>query len=816
MKKLFFITLILTLGMVSCQREANPAGGEATVIYVSAQPTKTALGDASGSTRPVYWTNGDCLSLNGTTSEPLSGLAADAATASFSFGSGSFSAPYNLLFPASYWKDATHVTLPDTQTWADGNGVTIPLAGIASAIDGTSTSDLAHLCAILHLRIKKSASVSAANLTSVTFKGNNGEQVCGDFEIDYSSASLTPAGTGAEVALTLNQALSESQALDIFLSVPAQTYSKGFSVVLEDAQSRTMTISTGSSPVTFTQGKIARSPITEFVPGDNSQFTLEDLPIESIGFDGYNVTGRVVDQNGNGLSGVVVSDGLQCVRTMGDGRFYLNSNLSKTKFVWVSTPSGYLPQVEAGIPKYYKLLTSGTLSGGVYDMGDYALNAMANPDHFTILMSADPQPRDHTKWNIDNVAYRSVRAAEDLYRELTETAMGIGGRQVIGICLGDLVHEDMDLLSSYALTLGTLGYPTYNVMGNHDYDTSAADDDAGAVPFENLFGPRNYSFNMGGLHFVVLDNIIMKKVGTNLTMDPDHDKGGLTEEVWAWLQADLALVPTSTKLMVCSHAPMFKADSNAERTGGSHPVQYGPEYGDLIDNYAEIHAWAGHTHSTFNFNYKSSHAHKRVQVHTLARSTGELWTNEYLASGTPRGFTVVNVDNGEVTWKFHPTRYQKAAFQGQGSSYAAPAYTYRDWDYVSNTAVMRVGGGDLTEDYQMHVYAPGVYEAGYAYVNVFLWDDKWQKPAFSLNGGAATEMTPIAYDAVGSYDYATHEFREYYLDKSSQIQSVSSEYPNDTQGLWTIFKVPCDAATGTGTVTVTDRFGNVYSQSISW
>ncbi len=42
--------------------------------------------------------------------------------------------------------------------------------------------------------------------------------------------------------------------------------------------------------------------------------------------------------------------------------------------MWVSTPSGYTAPAPAGIPQYYKRLASGTLSAGVYDMGDYVLS----------------------------------------------------------------------------------------------------------------------------------------------------------------------------------------------------------------------------------------------------------------------------------------------------------------------------------------------------------------------------------------------------------------------------------------------------------
>lgn len=822
MKKVFLYIALAPLSlMVACQQMAQPEQEEpqdgVTVVSVATTKTKTALGDLSGTARPVYWVDGDQMALNGSVSKPLTGMTPDASSAKFSF-TESFSSPYKLLYPASLYKDATHVTLPATQTWMSGNVVPVPLASETTSLQGTVS--IGHLASILHLRVKKDPAVSASNLVKVVVKGNAGEQVCGDFEIDYSSATLTPAGTGAEVTLNVDQALSESADLDMFVVVPSGEFASGVTVVLEDALHRSMTMKTPA--MTFAKGGIKRGASFNFTPAALAQeLVFEDDEIEEavIAPSGYNVTGRVVDSStGKGLEGVVVSDGIKCVRTLQDGHFYIESNLSKTKFVWVSTPSGYLPPVSAGLPQYYKLKSDVTPSAGVYDFGDYSLTPDDTQDHFTFFMTADPQPRGN--YIVDYAAYRSLEICQDLYTELQETAAPIlaSGQKVYGMCLGDIVHEDMSLFGQYVTGLGTLGYPTYNLIGNHDNDPAAADDDAGAVPFESYFGPRNYSFNMGGIHFVVLDDIIMSVKNGRLT----GMTYGLTDDIWEWLQADLSYMPLSSTLMVFAHSPLFKLDTGSERTNTS---RLGSEYGGLINKYAEVHAWAGHSHKTFNYNYPADHRHKHVQVHTVARSTGELWTNEYLAEdGTPRGFTIVDIKDGKVSWKFHPTKYQSASFKGtvvlssgKYPAYPAPSYTYRDWNYVGNTAVMKNGGGSLTEDYQMHVYAPGAYEAGYVYANIFLWDDKWETPQFSLDGGAPTEMTHIDATAAGSYDKASWELHNYYTSNADARKRVGSDYAlPETSGKHTIFRVACTAEHGTGTVTVTDRFGNNYTGSITW
>ena len=661
----FFLAVLLLVPACNKVAEIQEPEGVRTQIEVSLpEVTKTFLVPSVNGSRKVFWSNGDRICLNGLVSDPLSDASAESSHAMFAFSSTP-SAPYKLLYPSAFYKNSSTVTLPATQSYVDGGFATgtEPLAGYVASAGAPAT--MKHLCCVLQLKIKKHQGVDAGTIQKITFRGNAGEQVSGDFTIDYAAATLASASSAEGDKLleySLSKTLSESTALEVYLVVPAQTYASGFTVEVENSAHRTMT-KARSEAVTLTAGKIMKLPEFTFEPE-------EELPE-------HNVTGRVVDNVGTPLEGVVVSDGLQSVKTLANGKFYMNSTVDAVRFVFVSTPSGYMPPVESGKPKFYKAKSSAAVSGGIYDFGDYVLTPVDNPNRYTLLITADPQPRKYSKWNNDRIAYKSLDVCEDLYSELADVASGISGRQVYGICLGDIVHEDMTLFDTYDNALAKLGYPTYNVIGNHDNNPDAADDDAAAVPFESHYGPRNFSFNIGGIHYVVLDDLIMKDNGSGKLTSSDR---GITDEIWAWLQSDLAFIPTSSKLMVCSHGPMFRVINGNERSNTS---LHGPDYGDLINDYSEIHAWAGHTHETFNYNYPTNHRHKRVQVHTLARSTGELWTNEYLASGTPRGFTVVEVDNGTVTWKFHPVTRQTGAFVGVTSgicSAGPPAYTWRDWD----------------------------------------------------------------------------------------------------------------------------------------
>lgn len=792
----------MLLWLAGCGQEGPEVAIEdETILVVGLPGEKTSIGASQEGKRKVFWADGDCISLNGVVSDALSGVGEARSSADFRVP-GVFDLPYSVLYPASYYKDAATITLPAAQTYSSGSAI-VPMA--CSVTEAGSSAGLSHLCTILRLAV-----TGSDQLVSVSFKGNAGEQVSGDFTIDYKAATLTPASTAEadkEFTITVGQALSADTPLELFLCLPAGNYASGFTVTLTGADNQTMTVKRGSS-INCVAGHVLVPATLAYDPSVGSvSFDLElgGLDMDVLVMNDYNVQGRVVDNAGNPVEGVVVTDGEVCVKTMFDGSFYMQSELDATDFIYISTPAGYLPEMQGGIPVFYKRISSLSTSGGVLQCGDFVLTPVANPNNATLFFTADPQPRD-SKWSMDNIAYRSLACCNDMYRELRETAAGISGRQVYGICLGDIVHEDMSLYSNYAEGLSTLGYPTFNVIGNHDNDPEADDDAAGAAPFESWFGPRNYSFNIGKMHFVVLDDISMYRENGALK----SYNNGLDDIAWNWLKADLAKVPKTTTLMVCAHGPMFRKAPDGE-VSSRDATLHGEDYGTLIRSFSKVHAWAGHTHCTFNYIYPASHRYRNLEVHTLSRSTGELWTNEYLSGGTPRGFTIVEIRNGVVSsWRFHPTKYQSGAFHGP----TEPSFKYRDWTYVSGVAKMNNGGATLDESYQMHVYPPGSYASGdgYLYVNVFLWDTKWDTPVF-VSGGSSKTMELVTSE--DRYDLGEIEMSSFYKANASILKNysgypaVGTNYPN------TLFRVAAPAS-GSGTVKVTDRFDNEYSQTVTW
>ena len=512
----------------------------------------------------------------------------------------------------------------------------------------------------------------------------------------------------------------------------------------------------------------------------------------------WTISGCVKGDDGKALEGVVVSDGLNCVKTDKEGRYYLPADLSKAEYVMVSTPSGYSAPVEDGHACFWKWLKdSSKESNGKYSV-DFTLNKISNPNRYSVFIFADPQPRGRTA-GYDKIAYHSLDCCDDMYLDMKEYAATRKSYPVYGIGLGDIVHRDLSLLPQYRNGMAATGVTTYNVIGNHDQGnkTNLSDPEA-SRPYEEIMGPTNYSFNLGNMHYLMLDNMMVQA-----NKPADECATGLTDDIWKWVQNDLKHVPLDTPLMVCAHSPMMRTESGSNRSG-SHLG----ELRNLLSKYKKAYVWAGHTHTSFNYVDKDNPV---IETHTVSRVTGALWTNEYLgANGTPRGYIVFDYDNGDVSWKFKPLYYQKGSYVGNYTRGDQFDYVWRDWDYVNGRAIMKSTDKPLDDSYQMQVFPPKTYGDDYLYVNIFLWDELWNTPRFTMDG--TTSVMKRVTEKDFCYSYSDWFITDFYSTRSVSSTDFTPNKNNNSS----MFRVHVDSESGSGTVTVKDRFGNEHKSTITW
>ena len=224
--------------------------------------TKTILGDAQGDVRPVLWSKGDQISVNGVASQALN-IESNAASADFTLNA-ELTAPYSIIYPATMVKDGSSViTLPSQQKAASGDNIisgSLPMAGYSN----TLSAKMGQLCGILGIHLKAGSQTGLIRYIEVTATG--GEPVSGDFSVDCQYCKLSSEAQGVNVIrMEIQKALSTESASAFNVILPAGVYSQGFSVKVVDENGQAMIRNIGGS-LELEAGKLMLMPELTFVP----------------------------------------------------------------------------------------------------------------------------------------------------------------------------------------------------------------------------------------------------------------------------------------------------------------------------------------------------------------------------------------------------------------------------------------------------------------------------------------------------------------------------------------------------------------------
>lgn len=368
-------------------------------------------------------------------------------------------------------------------------------------------------------------------------------------------------------------------------------------------------------------------------------------------FDDVNHDGR--QQPGEpGLEGVAVSNQDQVVLTDAQGRYALP--VTDETILFVTVPAGWGAPVDSlGRPRFYYIHhpkgSPRLFYGGVAPTGrlphqvDFPLERHPrDTDAFTLLVLADPQPA--TWQELDWLE-------QDVLSEL------VGTQADLGVVLGDLVFDRLDLFRPLSEALARVGVPFHVVLGNHDIDTDAPDQAASDDTFERFFGPSWYSFERGKVHFVALNTIRWQP-------NRRHWTPGISDRQLGWLAQDLAHVPKDDLVVLLTHVPIL--DPNLTPEGQRHrPIPGSDRLLELLRDRTVL-ALSGHTHTTARLVLGPDDGWKgRSTFEQLVCTTGAgaWWSGPFdergipsalQADGTPNGTTLVDFDGSHYRLRFRP------------------------------------------------------------------------------------------------------------------------------------------------------------------
>jgi hypothetical protein len=397
---------------------------------------------------------------------------------------------------------------------------------------------------------------------------------------------------------------------------------------------------------------------------------------------------------------------------------------------------------------------------------NFALLPAKEETEFTALVFGDPQP-----YNLMEIQF--------FEKGVVSEVAGITNAK-FGISLGDLVGDDLALFKPYQEVISKIGIPWFNVIGNHDLNLDGKIEEHTDETFEAHFGPSNYAFNYGKVHFIVLENILYPD-----PRDGSGYWGGFREDQLAFVKNDIAFVPKDYLIVLAFHIPLFD-----EGYGDSYRDSDRDALFDLLKDFPHTLSLSAHTHLQRHEFFKADAGWKQPKPHhhyNVGTTSGDWYkgkTNEKgipvsrMRDGTPKGYAFI--------------------------------------DFKGNSYKLRYKVADKESSYQMEIFAPKVIEkdkrttAG-IFVNFFIGNEK-STLRYRIDEGKWQDMRYIEeYDPI----YLLEMFE---WDTTTELlDGKRPSNPEKSKHLWRA-NIPTQLPAGKHVIEVEaiDMFGNQFNAQTSY
>ena len=504
----------------------------------------------------------------------------------------------------------------------------------------------------------------------------------------------------------------------------------------------------------------------------------EDNPIGPE--EGSTVWG-LVSCEGKGIPGVVVSDGVEVVATDSRGVYQMSSS-KQNGYVFISGPSGYEVAARGVLPQFHKQVAK---SAYVCQRIDFNLYESGDQTKHTMLYFGDMHMANRTK---DRAQFRTFTSEINEYMKANSAA------KVYAITLGDMTWDQFWYTNAYGFdeylndVNAREGLQIFHTIGNHDHDMNATGDFYTVAKFREKICPNYYSFNVGDIHYVVLDDIECTNASASTTDGSVRSyKNNLTSEILDWLKKDLSFVSKTTPLVVTLHAPVHDRNGNAGLGNNSVFLSLIYDYNTTIVS--------GHSHVLYNV-VKS----KYVEQNSGAVCAAWWWAGKYNPTfnigtdGAPNGYRITSVSGKEQNSLFkaigRPEDYQFRAYDRNSICINAANYGVQP----ERESIL------FEEDYGSYRTASSANEV---IVNVWDWDPSWKVEMFE--NGKALSVSQMS----GSYDPAF--LIAYTIPRLLENNGVTWHSSKTNH----LFKAAASSATSSVEIKVTDDEGRVYTQTMA-
>lgn len=508
----------------------------------------------------------------------------------------------------------------------------------------------------------------------------------------------------------------------------------------------------------------------------------------------------VVYSGGRPLVGVSVSDGDLITQTDANGHYWLNS-AKRNNLAFVILPSGFEAIITEGLPQFWAHCTQGAT---VSEQINFALSPKENDRH-TVVAFTDAHLANRNS-PLDYVQFRN-----GIFNELKETYNN--DNRVIGLNLGDFSWDLYWYSNNYALKeakkeLATLTFPVFSAMGNHDNDPYMANDFEGENSWRNIMGPVYYSMNIGQVHYIMLDNILWTNTGGSQgTVGSRNYATGVDGYQLEWLKKDLALVDAHTPVIVGFHIPVITYGGvNGGQYVKNSVVAGMSSVMTELRKFNTVHILTGHSHDNRNITIDYQQGAFERREHNIVAASGTWWwTNRYTPpnnvniapDGTPSGYKVFEVEGKNIKWHY------KAVGQPREKQFMAFDMNEVKRYWTTNTDAIRAFAytdfSERANDYN-HIGENEVL------INVWAFEQDFWK--ISVKEG----NTELLVEAIWGTRCPLHTI-SYEIPRRAAGSAPTSSFIS-TLNVTHFYRVKTSSATSTLEITIEDRFGNLYKETM--
>lgn len=503
----------------------------------------------------------------------------------------------------------------------------------------------------------------------------------------------------------------------------------------------------------------------------------------------------IVSSAGVGVENVVVSDGAEVTVTNEKGIYQLKS-AKKWGYVFISVPSGYEVPSVGVLPQFHRALKN---SADVVERADFKLEKVDGQDSYKIFMLGDMHLANRTG---------DLGQFAQFTSDLTDYMTRHKGEKMYALTLGDMTWDLYWYSNSYYFPqyLNTVNSQIKNLqifhtMGNHDNDFQTRSDYDAAVKYVDQICPTYYSFNIGKVHYVVMDDIDCSSYDGSTSR---NYVASLSAEQLDWLAKDLSHVDKTTPVVVAMHVQVFYPTTSGFKI--DHDPVNTLRLFDILDGYT-VRFVTGHTHKLFNVTPDApivdGHNFREYNSGSVCASwwwSGNLTPGIHIGTdGTPGGYGIWDVTGTDFQCLYKSTGWPEE-------------YQFRSYDLNNvhfSMADVPLMPSDISASvknaYMQYVNAYPQNNDNEVLINIWNWNSDWTLSVVDEKRKTLPYTEVWAYDPLHIAALSVKRFNNAKLTQTPSF--ITDKFTH-------FFKVKADDADTDLVITVKDEFGNEWTENM--